>query len=68
MKILIISTLNLSQSNGGTVHFTSISQEFRRAGHILDAIIPSTNNQAIDQKIANQYFDKVTFSSNKLSK
>lgn len=68
MKILIISTLNLSHSNGGTVHFTSISQEFRRAGHILDAIIPSTNNQAIDQKIANQYFDKVTFSSNKLSK
>jgi glycosyltransferase involved in cell wall biosynthesis len=68
MKILIISTLNLSHSNGGIVHFTSISQEFRRAGHILDAIIPSTNNQEIDQQIATKYFDQVTFSSNQLSK
>jgi glycosyltransferase involved in cell wall biosynthesis len=67
MKILIISTLNLSNSNGGTVHFTSISQEFRRAGHILDAIIPSTNNQEIDHQIAIKYFDKVIFSSNTLS-
>jgi glycosyltransferase involved in cell wall biosynthesis len=67
MKILIISTLNLCHSNGGTVHFTSISQEFRRAGHILDAIIPSTNNQDIDHQIATKYFDKVIFSSNTLS-
>ncbi len=68
MKILIIATLNLSESNGGTVHFTSITQEFCRAGHILDVIIPSTGSKEIDHQIATEYFNRVIFSSNTLSK
>jgi len=61
MKILMISTLNLSLPNGGTVHFTSIAKEFRRAGHIVDAIIPSTGNADKNQAITAKFFDHVTF-------
>lgn len=68
MKILIISTLNLSESNGGTVHFTSIAQEFCRAGHTVDVIIPSTGNEEIDRQIGIGFFNRVIFSSNTLSK
>jgi glycosyltransferase involved in cell wall biosynthesis len=68
MKILIISTLNLSESNGGTVHFTSIAQEFFRAGHTVDVIIPSTGSEEIDSQINAGFFGRVIFSSNTLSK
>jgi glycosyltransferase involved in cell wall biosynthesis len=68
MKILMISTLNLSQPNGGTVHFTSLAKEFKRAGHIIHGIIPTTGNQQIDQEIATKYFDHATFSGNHLSR
>ena len=61
MKILMIATLNLSIPNGGTVHFTSIAQEFRRDGHVVDAILPSTGDKHRDQIIAEKWFDRVTF-------
>jgi glycosyltransferase involved in cell wall biosynthesis len=61
MKILMISTLNLSLPNGGTVHFTSIAKEFRRAGHLVDAIVPSTDDPQKNQAIADKFFDRVTF-------
>jgi len=61
MKILMISTLNLSLPNGGTVHFTSIAKEFRLAGHTVDAIIPSTGDSHQNQLIADKFFDNVTF-------
>jgi len=61
MKILMISTLNLSLPNGGTVHFTSIAQEFRRAGHTVDAIVPSTGDIDKNQAISDKFFDGVTF-------
>jgi glycosyltransferase involved in cell wall biosynthesis len=61
MKILMISTLNLSLPNGGTVHFTSIAKEFRRAGHTVDAIVPSTGDISKNQIITEKFFDHVTF-------
>ena len=68
MKILMISTLNLTKSNGGTIHFTSIAQEFRKYGHSITAIIPDIGNNQSAHNLANLSFDKINFSGNNLSK
>ncbi len=68
MKILMISTLNLSKPNGGTAHFTSIAQGFRKYGHTVDAIIPDFGDDRAAHELASQSFDTITFSSNNFSR
>lgn len=68
MKILMISTLNLSKQNGGKVHFTSLAKGFRAQGHWVEAILATTGDRTTDTQLANQYFDHVTFTSDLLSR
>ncbi len=67
LRLLMISTLNLSKQNGGSVHFTSIAKGFRRRGFAVDAILPTTGDDAADATIAAR-FDHVTWSSTWLSR
>lgn len=67
MKILMISTLNLTKQNGGTVHFSSLAKGFRKSGHQVDALLVTTGDPEADQAITTQLFEQVTFSSNALS-
>ncbi|WP_171974820.1 glycosyltransferase family 4 protein [Leptolyngbya sp. 'hensonii'] len=68
MKILMISTLNLSQPNGGTAHFLSLAQEFRRQGHTIHALIPDPGAIWAERAPMDQHFDQVFFSSRHLSR
>ena len=68
MKLLMVSTLNLSKQNGGKVHFTSLAKGFRAQGHQVDAILPTTGDAESDRQIAQQHFHSVTFTSNALTR
>lgn len=63
MRILMISTLNLAQPNGGTAHFTSIAKGFRQSGHKVTAIIPKISKNECDFDFVKESFDFIIFSS-----
>jgi len=68
VKLLMVSTLNLSKQNGGKVHFTSLAKGFRAQGHQVHAILPTTGDEVGDRAIAQQHFHHVTFTSTVLSR
>ncbi len=67
MRILMISTLDLAQPNGGTIHFSALAKGFRARGHEVDALLatPSRHPKPI---LAESYFDRITFTSTFLSR
>jgi glycosyltransferase involved in cell wall biosynthesis len=64
----MISTMNLERPNGGTIHFTSIAKEFRKAGNLVHGLVPNFGNLKDSQQVISECFDQVFFSSRFLTK
>ena len=64
----MISTMNLDRPNGGTIHFTSLAREFRKAGHLVHGLVPDFGHLSKSQQVISDCFDQLFFSSRFLTK